>query len=99
MMLQFVEPAASDPAVMEQPSDKLFCCQWVRDRVPQAHREELYHILRMTGPLVRSSAITKIRGGAYCSLQYAGDKIVLFKMSGGIDFVSELQKQKGVSLK
>lgn len=66
--LQFVEPAASDPAVMEQPSDKLFCCQWVRDRVPQAHREELYHILRMTGPLVRSSAITKIqlclRGGA-----------------------------------
>lgn len=38
---------------MEGSSDKLFCCRWVRHRVPLAHREELYHILRMTGPLVR----------------------------------------------
>ncbi|XP_068441204.1 multidrug and toxin extrusion protein 1-like [Clinocottus analis] len=39
---------------MEGSSDKLFCCRWVRQRVPLAHREELYHILRMTGPLLLS---------------------------------------------
>ncbi|XP_076590616.1 multidrug and toxin extrusion protein 1-like isoform X1 [Chaetodon auriga] len=39
---------------MEGSSDKLFCCRWVRHRVPQAHREELYHILKMTGPLLLS---------------------------------------------
>ncbi|XP_028274917.1 multidrug and toxin extrusion protein 1-like [Parambassis ranga] len=39
---------------MEGSSDKLFCCRWVRHRVPVAHREELYHILRMTGPLLLS---------------------------------------------
>uniref|UniRef100_A0A3B4XE72 Multidrug and toxin extrusion protein n=1 Tax=Seriola lalandi dorsalis TaxID=1841481 RepID=A0A3B4XE72_SERLL len=43
------------PAVpMEASSDKLFCCRWVRNKVPLAHREELYHILRMTGPLLLS---------------------------------------------
>uniref|UniRef100_A0A8C2XFF3 Multidrug and toxin extrusion protein n=1 Tax=Cyclopterus lumpus TaxID=8103 RepID=A0A8C2XFF3_CYCLU len=35
-------------------SEKLFCCRWVRRRVPLTHREELYHILRMTGPLLLS---------------------------------------------
>ncbi|XP_067102830.1 solute carrier family 47 member 4 [Osmerus mordax] len=35
-------------------SAKLFCCRWVRNRMPLAHREELYHILRMTGPLLLS---------------------------------------------
>ncbi|KAM7399140.1 hypothetical protein PAMP_018429 [Pampus punctatissimus] len=35
-------------------SDKFFCCKWVRRRVPLAHREELCHILRMTGPLLLS---------------------------------------------
>ncbi|XP_040902145.1 multidrug and toxin extrusion protein 1-like [Toxotes jaculatrix] len=35
-------------------SDKLFSCRWVRHRVPLAYREELYHILRMTGPLLLS---------------------------------------------
>uniref|UniRef100_A0A673A9T6 Multidrug and toxin extrusion protein n=1 Tax=Sphaeramia orbicularis TaxID=375764 RepID=A0A673A9T6_9TELE len=35
-------------------SDRLFCCRWVRHRVPLAHRDELYHILRMTGPLLLS---------------------------------------------
>ncbi|XP_023260359.1 multidrug and toxin extrusion protein 1-like [Seriola lalandi dorsalis] len=45
---------ASDPAGMEASSDKLFCCRWVRSKVPLAHREELYHILRMTGPLLLS---------------------------------------------
>uniref|UniRef100_A0A3B4XDF1 Multidrug and toxin extrusion protein n=1 Tax=Seriola lalandi dorsalis TaxID=1841481 RepID=A0A3B4XDF1_SERLL len=44
----------SDPAGMEASSDKLFCCRWVRSKVPLAHREELYHILRMTGPLLLS---------------------------------------------
>uniref|UniRef100_A0A8C5G3R3 Multidrug and toxin extrusion protein n=1 Tax=Gouania willdenowi TaxID=441366 RepID=A0A8C5G3R3_GOUWI len=39
---------------MKRSSDKLFCCRWVRHRVPAAHREELYHILRMTGPLLLS---------------------------------------------
>ncbi|KAK9521053.1 hypothetical protein VZT92_020892 [Zoarces viviparus] len=44
----------SGPADMEGFSDKLFCCRWMRHRVPLAHREELYHILRMTGPLLLS---------------------------------------------
>ncbi|XP_047195601.1 multidrug and toxin extrusion protein 1 [Hippoglossus stenolepis] len=35
-------------------SDKLFCCRWMRNMLPLAHREELYHILRMTGPLLLS---------------------------------------------
>ncbi|KAE8295168.1 Multidrug and toxin extrusion protein 1 [Larimichthys crocea] len=39
---------------MEVTSDKLFCCRWVRRRVPLAHREELYYILGMTGPLLLS---------------------------------------------
>ncbi|XP_070685244.1 multidrug and toxin extrusion protein 1-like [Pempheris klunzingeri] len=39
---------------MEASSDKLFCCRWVRHRVALAHREELYHILKMTGPLLLS---------------------------------------------
>ncbi|XP_038817685.1 multidrug and toxin extrusion protein 1-like [Salvelinus namaycush] len=39
---------------MEESSDKLFCYRWVRHRIPLAHREELYHILRMTGPLLLS---------------------------------------------
>ncbi|KAM9733980.1 multidrug and toxin extrusion protein 1-like [Menidia menidia] len=41
-------------AHMELSSDKLFRCRWVRNKVPVAHREELYHILRMTGPLLLS---------------------------------------------
>ncbi|XP_075329290.1 multidrug and toxin extrusion protein 1-like [Odontesthes bonariensis] len=39
---------------MEGSGDKLFCCRWARHRIPEAHREELYHILRMTGPLLLS---------------------------------------------
>uniref|UniRef100_A0A8C7Z4G2 Multidrug and toxin extrusion protein n=1 Tax=Oryzias sinensis TaxID=183150 RepID=A0A8C7Z4G2_9TELE len=41
-------------ANMEGSSDRLFFCRWVRHSVPEAHREELYHILRMTGPLLLS---------------------------------------------
>uniref|UniRef100_A0A8C9Z020 Multidrug and toxin extrusion protein n=1 Tax=Sander lucioperca TaxID=283035 RepID=A0A8C9Z020_SANLU len=37
-----------------EPREKLFCCRWVHHRVPLAHREELYHILKMTGPLLLS---------------------------------------------
>ncbi|XP_033969230.1 multidrug and toxin extrusion protein 1-like isoform X1 [Trematomus bernacchii] len=44
----------SSRADMEASSDKLFCCRWVRYKVPLAHREELYHILRMIGPLLLS---------------------------------------------
>uniref|UniRef100_H3DFK4 Multidrug and toxin extrusion protein n=1 Tax=Tetraodon nigroviridis TaxID=99883 RepID=H3DFK4_TETNG len=46
--------ASVEAAVMEQPSDRLFCCQWVRDRLPPTNREELYNILKMTGPLMLS---------------------------------------------
>ncbi|XP_068601867.1 multidrug and toxin extrusion protein 1-like [Brachionichthys hirsutus] len=38
----------------EGPNVKLFCCRWVRRVVPQAIREELYQILRMTLPLLVS---------------------------------------------
>uniref|UniRef100_A0A3B3V8U2 Multidrug and toxin extrusion protein n=1 Tax=Poecilia latipinna TaxID=48699 RepID=A0A3B3V8U2_9TELE len=44
----------SHPGYMEASSDRLFCCSWLRRRVPSPHREELYHILRMTGPLLLS---------------------------------------------
>ncbi|XP_010890559.1 solute carrier family 47 member 4 [Esox lucius] len=44
----------SNSPIMEEPSSKLFCCRWVRLRIPLAHREELYQILRMTGPLLLS---------------------------------------------
>ncbi|XP_043975572.1 multidrug and toxin extrusion protein 1-like [Gambusia affinis] len=39
---------------MDPSSDRLFCCRWVRNKVPRACRDELYHILRMTGPLLLS---------------------------------------------
>ncbi|XP_072548064.1 multidrug and toxin extrusion protein 1-like isoform X2 [Salminus brasiliensis] len=35
-----------------EPSAKLFCCGCVRRYLPLVYREEIYHILRMTGPLV-----------------------------------------------
>uniref|UniRef100_A0A673JFL0 Multidrug and toxin extrusion protein n=1 Tax=Sinocyclocheilus rhinocerous TaxID=307959 RepID=A0A673JFL0_9TELE len=37
-----------------QPSSKLFCCRSVRRCIPLVYRQELYHILCMTGPLVAS---------------------------------------------
>ncbi|XP_061829199.1 multidrug and toxin extrusion protein 1-like isoform X1 [Nerophis lumbriciformis] len=33
-------------------SDKWFCCSWLRHKVPRNLREELYHLLRMTGPIL-----------------------------------------------
>ncbi len=44
--------------VSMEPSAKLFCCGFVRRCIPLVYREELYHILRMTGPLVRSLSHT-----------------------------------------
>uniref|UniRef100_A0AAR2KH56 Multidrug and toxin extrusion protein n=1 Tax=Pygocentrus nattereri TaxID=42514 RepID=A0AAR2KH56_PYGNA len=37
-----------------EPSSRLFCCGWLRRCLPLTYREELYHILCMTGPLVAS---------------------------------------------
>uniref|UniRef100_A0A8C1T3A4 Multidrug and toxin extrusion protein n=1 Tax=Cyprinus carpio TaxID=7962 RepID=A0A8C1T3A4_CYPCA len=39
-------------ALSMEPSAKLFCCGFVRRCIPLVYREELYHILRMTGPLL-----------------------------------------------
>ncbi|XP_028275489.1 multidrug and toxin extrusion protein 1-like isoform X2 [Parambassis ranga] len=39
---------------MDNPSNKLFCCKRLRNKIPLTHREELYHILQMTGPLLLS---------------------------------------------
>ncbi|XP_077397866.1 multidrug and toxin extrusion protein 1-like [Festucalex cinctus] len=33
-------------------SDKIFCCSWMRRKLPWALREEVYHLLRMMGPLL-----------------------------------------------
>ncbi|XP_071316837.1 multidrug and toxin extrusion protein 1 [Trachinotus anak] len=35
-------------------SSKLFRCAWVRRWIPLAYREELYHVLRLAGPLLLS---------------------------------------------
>lgn len=48
---------ASGAADMERSGGKLFCCRQVCHRVPVAHREELYHILKMTGPLVSTGIV------------------------------------------
>uniref|UniRef100_A0A3B1JNU4 Multidrug and toxin extrusion protein n=1 Tax=Astyanax mexicanus TaxID=7994 RepID=A0A3B1JNU4_ASTMX len=39
-------------APSEEPSAKLFCCGCVRRYIPLVYREEIYHILRMAGPLL-----------------------------------------------
>lgn len=43
--------AAAEP---KHPSDRLFCCRSLRQRIPKTHRDELYHVIRMSGPLVRT---------------------------------------------
>ncbi|XP_027888198.1 multidrug and toxin extrusion protein 1 [Xiphophorus couchianus] len=62
--LQGAEPVAGVPAAkMEAPpvdegatfaSSKLFWCACVKRWLPLAYREELYHVLRLTGPLLLS---------------------------------------------
>uniref|UniRef100_A0A674CKN1 Multidrug and toxin extrusion protein n=1 Tax=Salmo trutta TaxID=8032 RepID=A0A674CKN1_SALTR len=53
----------SNPPIMEESSAKLFFCRWVRHRIPLAHREEFYHILRMTGPLTINVTTAATGGG------------------------------------
>ncbi|XP_040037077.2 multidrug and toxin extrusion protein 1 isoform X1 [Gasterosteus aculeatus] len=43
-----------DDAAVAAVSSKLFRCAWVRRLVPLVYREELYQVLRLTGPLVAS---------------------------------------------
>nr|XP_055052613.1 solute carrier family 47 member 4 isoform X1 [Misgurnus anguillicaudatus] len=45
-----LRPRTEAPAL--EPSAKLFCCGFMRRCIPLVYREELYHILRMTGPLL-----------------------------------------------
>lgn len=44
--------AEGDEATVAAVSSKLFRCACVRRWLPLAYREELYHVLRLTGPLV-----------------------------------------------
>ncbi|XP_077962790.1 multidrug and toxin extrusion protein 1 isoform X7 [Gasterosteus aculeatus] len=41
-----------DDAAVAAVSSKLFRCAWVRRLVPLVYREELYQVLRLTGPLI-----------------------------------------------
>ncbi|CAG08943.1 unnamed protein product [Tetraodon nigroviridis] len=65
---------------MEQPSDRLFCCQWVRDRLPPTNREELYNILKMTGPLVGWSTESLQEWGSFMKLGIPS--AVMFTLEG-----------------
>ncbi|XP_064207451.1 multidrug and toxin extrusion protein 1 [Anguilla rostrata] len=47
-------PGAGQVSEETGPSAKLFCCRFVRRWVPLAYREELYQVLRLTGPLLAS---------------------------------------------
>ncbi|KAL6471177.1 hypothetical protein MHYP_G00198270 [Metynnis hypsauchen] len=51
-MMDGSSAGAEDPSM--EPSSRLFCCGWLRRCLPLTYREELYHILCMTGPLVAS---------------------------------------------
>ncbi|KAI4898726.1 hypothetical protein NFI96_024105, partial [Prochilodus magdalenae] len=44
--------SAGAEAPSMEPSAKLFCCGFLRRYLPLTYREEFYHILRMTGPLL-----------------------------------------------
>uniref|UniRef100_A0A8C2XPS0 Multidrug and toxin extrusion protein n=1 Tax=Cyclopterus lumpus TaxID=8103 RepID=A0A8C2XPS0_CYCLU len=46
--------AEGDDAAVAAVSSKLFRCACVRRWIPLAYREELYHVLRLTGPLLLS---------------------------------------------
>ncbi|XP_036380299.1 multidrug and toxin extrusion protein 1 [Megalops cyprinoides] len=47
-------PGTGQVSEETSPSAKLFCCRCVRRWVPLAYREELYQVLRLTGPLLAS---------------------------------------------
>lgn len=55
-----------DDAAVAAVSSKLFRCAWVRRLVPLVYREELYQVLRLTGPLVS-------RGKLKCQQEVAMD--------------------------
>ncbi|KAM9801682.1 multidrug and toxin extrusion protein 1-like [Neosynchiropus ocellatus] len=42
---------------MQHVSDRLFCCSWLRRKVPLSHRDELYGIVRMMGPLLSARVL------------------------------------------
>ncbi|XP_026137751.1 multidrug and toxin extrusion protein 1-like isoform X1 [Carassius auratus] len=42
------------------PSSKLFCCRSVRRCIPLVYRQELYHILCLTGPMVASHILNHL---------------------------------------
>nr|XP_055052618.1 multidrug and toxin extrusion protein 1-like [Misgurnus anguillicaudatus] len=48
----------STEATSMESTSKLFCCRSIRRCIPLVYREELYHILCMTGPLVTSRILT-----------------------------------------
>ena len=54
-------PVGDEGATMA--SSKLFWCACVKLWLPPAYREELYHVLRLTGPLVSRGVLVK---GAVC---------------------------------
>ncbi|KAJ3591322.1 hypothetical protein NHX12_009268 [Muraenolepis orangiensis] len=43
---------------MAESSARMFCCSWLRNRIPLAYREEIYHLLSLTGPLLLSRLLT-----------------------------------------
>lgn len=63
-------------------SSKLFGCSCVHRWLPLAYREELYHVLRLTGPLVSSLTISTLSYAsptAYCkNMNFARDRYLLF---------------------
>ncbi|XP_065137107.1 multidrug and toxin extrusion protein 1-like [Paramisgurnus dabryanus] len=52
-----VSSPRTEAASME-PTSKLICCRSIKRCIPLLYREELYHILCMTGPLVTSRILT-----------------------------------------
>ena len=56
--------AEGDEATVAAVSSKLFRCACVRRWIPLAYREELYHVLRLTGPLVSRGKLKC--GGLVC---------------------------------
>lgn len=47
-------------------SSRLFRCACVRRWLPLAYREELYHVLRLTGPLVSDSRFRLVASLLMC---------------------------------
>ncbi|XP_076832819.1 multidrug and toxin extrusion protein 1-like isoform X2 [Brachyhypopomus gauderio] len=50
-------------ALSTEPNTKVFCCRYLRNFLPRAYREELYHMLRMSGPLTLTITTAATGGG------------------------------------